>query len=171
MVRHRIPREDPVLQSPAYTPSRLLNEVADRLGARNDADVARRLELDPALVSRARRRAAPITANMKVAIMEATGMTVRELNRLAGLSTCVLLNLHVPTPAGYFRRVQAADGDVSYFQVKGDIVARDVVAMYEEPVSVHDMREELAKAQRENLELSERLAEIAQAERAKGRAL
>jgi hypothetical protein len=98
-----------------------------------------------------------------LAIMEATGMSIREVRRLAGLPTKVSLHVSPPEPIGYFRRTEIMDGARRvptirevYPEYKDE---RDVFPLYEEPPTMADVREEAARLQRENLELRERLAE------------
>ncbi len=65
-------------KDPAYVPHLMLDAVARRINARNDADLARKLAISPAAVSRLRNKA-PITPHIILRIIEATGWTFDEV--------------------------------------------------------------------------------------------
>lgn len=75
------------LDNPAYTPDKLLDAMHARLGLKNDAAVARLLELPPAVVSKLRRRQASITAAILVRMHDITGWSISDLRALQGLQS------------------------------------------------------------------------------------
>lgn len=79
-------RDDPIdLQSPSYTPVRLLNETAYLLHCKNDRVLAMTLEVNQAVITRIRKRQAPITAGLMVQIMDRTGWHIQHVRELAGM--------------------------------------------------------------------------------------
>jgi plasmid maintenance system antidote protein VapI len=75
------------LDNPDYTPARLLDAMIERLGLKNDAAIARTLELPPAAVSKLRRRQASITAALLVRMHDITGWSISDLRALMGLKS------------------------------------------------------------------------------------
>lgn len=57
----------------------LLDLAAEMLKAKNDAQLARDLEVAPPVISKIRHARLPVGASMVVKLHEATGMTVREI--------------------------------------------------------------------------------------------
>lgn len=57
----------------------LLDLVAEKIGARNDAQLARGLEVAPPVISKIRHNRLPVGTSMVVKIHETTGMTVRDI--------------------------------------------------------------------------------------------
>lgn len=79
-------RGDPIdLQSPNYTPVRVLNETAFVLRVNNDSQLARRLELHQAVLTRIKKRSHPITETVFVRIMDRTGWGIKYTRELAGI--------------------------------------------------------------------------------------
>jgi plasmid maintenance system antidote protein VapI len=75
------------LDNPDYNPARLLDAMHERLNLKNDAAVARLLELPPAVVSKLRRRQASITAALLVRMHDITGWSISDLRELQGLKS------------------------------------------------------------------------------------
>jgi hypothetical protein len=79
-------RDEPIdLAALSYTPEKLLDEVAFVMQAPNRNQVARNLDLDPALLCRIVKRQAPLTALVMVRIMDRTGWGIRYVRELAGI--------------------------------------------------------------------------------------
>jgi transcriptional regulator with XRE-family HTH domain len=74
-----------ILTDPNYYPDRLLDVVAEKLGLRYDVQLCRLANINQPYVSRVRNRRQVISAEMLVALHEATDMPIRELLKLAGL--------------------------------------------------------------------------------------
>lgn len=74
-----------LLDDEAYCPSVLLNFVAHRLGARNDTALSMELGIGCDVISRVRQRVRPIGDSMLIRIHEKTGMSTKELKKLAGM--------------------------------------------------------------------------------------
>lgn len=77
--------QDIDLQSPSYTPLRLMSKTAELLGAYNWAALARILEVHPAVITRANKRQELISANIFVQIMDRTGWSIQRVRDLAGM--------------------------------------------------------------------------------------
>jgi plasmid maintenance system antidote protein VapI len=75
------------LDNPEYAPARLLDAMHERLGLKNDAALARTLELPPAVVSKLRRRQASITAALLVRMHDITGWSISDIRALMGLKS------------------------------------------------------------------------------------
>ena len=73
------------LQSPSYTPGKVLDHVAWELWVPNDQRLAHALEFHPAVICRIRNRLAPIGDRVMVRIMDRTTWTIRYLRELAGM--------------------------------------------------------------------------------------
>lgn len=65
-------------------PSRLLNHVKERLGAKNDAALARELDVAPPVISKIRHNRLAIGAALKIRILEKMEINVHEINFLIG---------------------------------------------------------------------------------------
>lgn len=57
----------------------LLNLVAEKIGARNDAQLARGLEVAPPVISKIRHSRLPVGALLIIKIHETTGMAVADI--------------------------------------------------------------------------------------------
>jgi hypothetical protein len=75
----------PDLSDPAYTPVRLLHATAQALGAANDHQLARLLEISPGNLTRIQSRTQPLGARVIVQILDRTGWTMAQLRKLAGI--------------------------------------------------------------------------------------
>ena len=63
----------------------LLDEVIEILHLKNDAALARTLNVAPPVISKMRTGSLKVGNSMIIAIHESTGMTIAEIKRLAGL--------------------------------------------------------------------------------------
>jgi hypothetical protein len=68
----------------SYDPSRLLDALRDRMQLRNDAALARMLEVSLTTVQRVREKKAPIGASLLIRMFEVTGISIRDLRDLMG---------------------------------------------------------------------------------------
>jgi hypothetical protein len=68
----------------AYNPDNLLNALIERLELKNDAALARLLEIAPPLLSKIRHRRLPVGAALLIRMHEVSGVPVRELRNLMG---------------------------------------------------------------------------------------
>ena len=69
---------------PAYDPDKLLNAIIERLGLKNDAALARALEVAPPVISKIRHRRLPVGASLLIRMHEVTEYSIRELRDLMG---------------------------------------------------------------------------------------
>jgi hypothetical protein len=77
---------DPIdLQSPSYTPERLLGEVMFVARAKNRNKLAHALEVDPGLISRIWNKLAPVSDYVFMQIADRTGWSVQYMRELAGI--------------------------------------------------------------------------------------
>ncbi|QGZ42610.1 hypothetical protein [Pseudoduganella flava] len=67
-----------------YNPGRLLDALAERLGAKNDAALSRALEVAPPVLSKIRHGRLPVGATILLRMHEASGIGIRELRDLMG---------------------------------------------------------------------------------------
>jgi len=67
-----------------YNPDNLLDGVISRLKLKNDAALARALEVAPPLISKIRHRRLPVGASLLIRIHEVTDLPVHELRALMG---------------------------------------------------------------------------------------
>lgn len=67
-----------------YNPSRLLDVLLSKMQLRNDAALARMLEVPPPLISKIRHHRLPIGASLLMRMHELTGMSIRDLRDLMG---------------------------------------------------------------------------------------
>ncbi|QBE66810.1 hypothetical protein [Pseudoduganella lutea] len=68
----------------AYNPGRLLDTLAERLSAKNDAALSRALEVAPPVLSKIRHGRLPVGATILLRMHEASGIPIRELRDLMG---------------------------------------------------------------------------------------
>lgn len=73
------------LDDPEYKPNTVLNVVAEKLGAKCDAQLAFALDIEPSYLSRVRSRRARLSPFMLIRIMDITGLSIAEARRLAGI--------------------------------------------------------------------------------------
>ena len=67
-----------------YNPDNLLDALIEKLGLKNDAALARVLEVAPPLLSKIRHRRLPIGAALLIRMHEVSGLPVRDLRNLMG---------------------------------------------------------------------------------------
>lgn len=67
-----------------YDPARLLDEVAVRLMLKNDASLARMLEIQAPMLSKIRHRRLPVGSALLIRFHEVTGLPIAELRALMG---------------------------------------------------------------------------------------
>lgn len=73
------------LTSPTYTPNRLLNKAAEFFGVETDAELSRALEFHQAILTRIRKRKAPVNEFLMVRIMDRTNWPIKQVRELAGI--------------------------------------------------------------------------------------
>jgi plasmid maintenance system antidote protein VapI len=75
-----------ILKSAGYRPDAVLDAVIEKMGLKNDAALARILEVAPPVVSKIRHHRVAIGAAMLIYLHEASGMSIKELKTLAGMA-------------------------------------------------------------------------------------
>lgn len=68
----------------SYNPDNLLNALIEKLGLKNDAALARLLEVAPPILSKIRHRRLPVGAALLIRMHEVSNMPIRELRDLMG---------------------------------------------------------------------------------------
>jgi hypothetical protein len=66
----------------SYDPGLLLNALLDRLQLKEDAELAKKLKMDKALLGKIRDRQLQISGSILMLIQEATGIAVPELRQM-----------------------------------------------------------------------------------------
>lgn len=69
---------------PDYDPNYLLDVVSTRLQLKNDAALARTLEVAPPVLSKVRHFRLPVSGSLLIRLHEVTGLDMRELQDLMG---------------------------------------------------------------------------------------
>jgi plasmid maintenance system antidote protein VapI len=78
-------QQKPHVERPeAYDPDNLLNAILQQMKLRNDAALARTLEVSPPVISKIRQRRLPIGASLLIRMHEVTGKSIRHLRELMG---------------------------------------------------------------------------------------
>ncbi len=77
-------RKKALLKLTSYSPDNFLNRLIGKMGLKNDAALARTLDVTPAVVSRIRNKKAPVSANLLLMIHEMTEIAIPELRRMMG---------------------------------------------------------------------------------------
>lgn len=85
MTKCALPEDRINLQSPSYTPGKLLNAAAFLLGVTSDRALSRELECNEALICRVRNRKQVVSHYLMCQIMDRTGWHIREVRELAGM--------------------------------------------------------------------------------------
>jgi|GEM_PF-1966241 len=67
-----------------YNPNRFLDMILLRENLKTDAELARRLEINPSVISKIRNTKARISASLLLDIHEMTEISIRELRNLMG---------------------------------------------------------------------------------------
>lgn len=70
--------------NPAYTPANLLDELIVLLGLKNDAALAKALEISPVIVSKVRSQKLEVSAGILLRMHDVVGLPVDELRSLMG---------------------------------------------------------------------------------------
>lgn len=73
------------LESPTYTPNKLLNAVMARLGMKFDIELCTMMDVEGASISRMRNRKTAISPFVLVRLCDVSGLTVKEARALAGI--------------------------------------------------------------------------------------
>lgn len=68
----------------SYNPNNLLDALIIKLDVKNDAALARSLEVAPPVLSKIRHRRIPVAASLFIRMHEVTGLPIRELRDLMG---------------------------------------------------------------------------------------
>lgn len=72
------------MQSPAYTPNRLLNRVMELCGVKNDAQLAALLHASPSTINRIRSRVNFFGGGIILRMQEVAGLTAQDVIDLLG---------------------------------------------------------------------------------------
>lgn len=75
---------DVIQKSGTYSPDRLFDAVSLRLKVKNDANLARVLEVNAPIISKMRHRRLPVGAAMLIRMHEVTGLQIADLQELMG---------------------------------------------------------------------------------------
>lgn len=67
-----------------YNPDRLLDTLIEQLQLKNDAALARALEVAPPVISKIRHRRLPVGASLLIRMHEVSELTIRDLRFLMG---------------------------------------------------------------------------------------
>jgi hypothetical protein len=67
-----------------YNPGNLLNALIEHLGLKNDAALARTLEVAPPLISKLRHQTLPVGGAILIRMHEVSGLSISELRILLG---------------------------------------------------------------------------------------
>lgn len=67
-----------------YDPNRLLDRLMIELRAKNDAELARALEINPPIISKIRHRRMPLGSALLLRIHDVSGLSVRQLQEILG---------------------------------------------------------------------------------------
>jgi hypothetical protein len=75
--------DDPLLDQ-NYDPNRLLDALIKKLELKNDAALARSLDIAPPLLSKIRHRRLPVGASLLIRMYEASDLSIKELRAIMG---------------------------------------------------------------------------------------
>ncbi len=73
-----------LLQNPSYDPNNLLDAMIEKLNLKNDAALARVLEVAPPVISKIRHNRLAVGASMLIRMHEVSGMRITDLRILMG---------------------------------------------------------------------------------------
>lgn len=73
------------LHDPSYTPGKLLDAAARKLGVPNDSQLAIALGIGQAAICRTRKRTLVVSDTLMVRILDRTDWTIRQVRELAGI--------------------------------------------------------------------------------------
>lgn len=71
-------------QELAYNPNNLLDTMRDKLDLKNDAALARALEVSPPVISKLRHRTLPVGASILIRMHEVSDVSIKDLRVLMG---------------------------------------------------------------------------------------
>jgi hypothetical protein len=71
-------------EQPTYNPSNLLDTLIVRMELKSDAELSRKLGLQPHIISRLRNRELPVEGSLLIRMHEVTNISVRDLRNLLG---------------------------------------------------------------------------------------
>jgi len=69
-----------------HNAAHMLNVVLQKQNLKNDAALARTIQVGPPVISKVRNGCQPLSATLLVKLHEATGMTTMEIKALAGIA-------------------------------------------------------------------------------------
>lgn len=72
-------------KEPGYNPDALVDGLCKQMAAKNDAALARMLQIQPPILSKVRHRKAPVTAGLLLRMHEVTKVPVSHLRRMMGV--------------------------------------------------------------------------------------
>lgn len=78
------PRKQKSLKKIRYRPDRLFDTLLKRLKLGTDAELARLLEVVPAVISKTRNKQVPVSAGLLVRLHEVSKLSIQELRSLMG---------------------------------------------------------------------------------------
>ncbi|MGV3654269.1 MAG: hypothetical protein ACO1N5_08620 [Noviherbaspirillum sp.] len=76
--------EESSVSAQPYDPNRLLDNLIERLQLKNDAALARSLDVAPPLISKIRHRRLPVGASLLIRMNEVSGLSIQELRKIMG---------------------------------------------------------------------------------------
>lgn len=77
-------KEEAVFSQRQYDPNRLLDTLIRKLALKNDAALARALEVAPPVISKIRHSRLPVGASLLIRMHEVSGMSIYELREEMG---------------------------------------------------------------------------------------
>lgn len=72
------------LSQPEYDPNRLLDTLIEKMGLKNDAALARALEVAPPVISKIRHKRLPVGASLLIRMHEVSELSIHDLRVLMG---------------------------------------------------------------------------------------
>jgi len=73
-----------LLKSAEYNPNNLLDQLLEQMRLKNDAALARVLEVAPPVISKIRHRRLPVGASLLIRMHEVSDLSIRDLRYLMG---------------------------------------------------------------------------------------
>jgi hypothetical protein len=73
-----------LLKSVEYNPNNLLDQLLEQMRLKNDAALARALEVAPPVISKIRHRRLPVGASLLIRMHEVSDLSIRDLRYLMG---------------------------------------------------------------------------------------
>jgi hypothetical protein len=78
------PGKNKVNEQEAYDPNHLLDSLIEKLHLKNDAALARALEVAPPVISKLRHHRLPVGASLLIQMQEISDLRIKELRALMG---------------------------------------------------------------------------------------